>query len=208
MSDAIVEARASGLQTEGEVAVAMGVNKRTVRKWVAAGLAPRWHGGRKFYDPAEVEAFRNARAMGNLLNTKTKPERARSRPSPRSGGKDGKAKRRRRKAEEPAPVLDVADAQALLAARVAKENALARKHEFDLSVKKRHHIPAADVEQWAATLGAIVRGSLLAMPAKFASRWAAIDDTRELAAEMEHAAREILEQLANALDQGAIADAA
>ena len=165
-----------------DLMAARGVSKRTVHAWKSKGLPwQRGKHGAYLFDPAEVEQFLEDHNLAGATTV--------------------------------APMQTVMQdrtpaARHLLAARVKKEIALAKKHEWDLKVRRGEFIHREEADAFFGEVAALVRGSLLALPARFASRWAAIDDTREMSAEIEGAVREVLEQLSRALDSEGAASAA
>jgi len=81
---------------------------------------------------------------------------------------------------------------ALVQARVAKEQAMADKHRHDLRVKQGKFMSREVVQEQRLERIAVVRAKLLALPGKYAGRLAG-REAKDVQEELDKAVREVLE---------------
>lgn len=197
--------------TAAELMRELSISKRTLYRYKKRGMPSETIGGRSAFD---LEACREWMRSENLTGAMGAPvqhggtpaaftDRAERAAAPRASAQPNSAGAASRGDEPKEEITN----HSLLEARVAKERALAEKHQWAVEVARRQYLHRDELTAFVAELASSVRAALLALPGKVSARWAAITDPRELQAELEEAMGDVLKVWQTVADRGPEGDA-
>ena len=197
--------------TASELMRALSISKRTLYRYKARGMPSETIAGRSAFDLEACEAWMRSEnltgRMGGPTNhggeQATFTDKAERAALPRASAQPSSAGSASRGDEPKEEITN----HSLLEARVAKERALAEKHQWAVEVARRQYLHRDELTAFVAELASSVRAALLALPGKVSARWAAITDPRELQAELEEAMGDVLKVWQTVADRGPDGDA-